>query len=348
MKTMLRLLGGIVLAGLFTAPAEAQFNGPSPGGSSAPTFQTGAFLPSLGQVWVTGSGADRGLGYEGSYATVGGLMPLKQGIIDEWYYIEGQAHYSENGNFFSNIGGGVRWYDPVLDFVVGVSGFYDYDDDQYEVFGHTFHQAGISSMLINSFAEGRINYYIPVGDNNFGPTDNCFQGNNIIIPGLDSALEGVDGELGGYVPGAEAWATRVFMGGYRYESDLVESFGGLKARIEAYPLDTVAVNLQVNHDVQFDTTAVCQVIFTPRGSRRYAAKERLFEPMTGHGRRNDHIVRVHRDPEIAIDPATGMPWFFVHVDNAENAPGAGTGTYEDPYGELEDADGAGSSPGDII
>lgn len=52
--------------------------------------------------------------------------------------------------------------------------------------------------------------------------------------------------------------------------------------------------------------------------------------------RNEHIVRAHQTPIVAINPSTGTPWNVIHVNNA--AAAGGTGTAERPYNTLAAAD----------
>ena len=50
------------------------------------------------------NGADRGLGYVGSYATVGGFIPTLQDDFGGIWNADLRGHYSVNGGFFSNVG----------------------------------------------------------------------------------------------------------------------------------------------------------------------------------------------------------------------------------------------------
>ena len=54
--------------------------------------------------------------------------------------------------------------------------------------------------------------------------------------------------------------------------------------------------------------------------------------------RNEHIVRAHQAPEVALNPQTGLPWNVYHVDNS--ATGAGTGAANSPFTTLGQAEAA--------
>jgi hypothetical protein len=51
--------------------------------------------------------------------------------------------------------------------------------------------------------------------------------------------------------------------------------------------------------------------------------------------RNEHIVRAHQTPVVAINPVNGTPWRFYHVDNT--AAAGGDGTAARPFATLDEA-----------
>ena len=59
-----------------------------------------------GRLWFEANWADRGLGWNGSYLTVGGKTRIGEDRFDGRWLIEGQFHYSmeESGGAFANIG----------------------------------------------------------------------------------------------------------------------------------------------------------------------------------------------------------------------------------------------------
>lgn len=62
--------------------------------------------------------------------------------------------------------------------------------------------------------------------------------------------------------------------------------------------------------------------------------------------RNEHVVRAHQTPVVAMNPETGTPWRVFHVDNSGS--GTGNGTAESPYTSLTSAQGAATNPYDIV
>ena len=63
--------------------------------------------------------------------------------------------------------------------------------------------------------------------------------------------------------------------------------------------------------------------------------------------RNEHIVRAHQTPIVALNEANGyQPWRVIHVDNS--APAGGTGTAESPVNTLAQGSGLATNPYDIV
>jgi len=297
-----------------------------------------------GHIWVGFNAAETGLGYEGSYMTIGGLTALGDDIFEGTIFLDGQAHLDEYGRMFANLGIGRRQYiDPVL---VGVGVFGDFDGSRFtdRDFVHDFAQVGVSLDLIGDGWEARGNGYFPVGDTDFtlGNENTLFFGNNILVQnGIDSALRGVDGELGVPIPWLQQWQSMCYIGGYHYDSDSIMSFGGVSLRLQFNPMPWLTVTAAMTDDNTFGTNGILSVTYTGCGSRLPRGEASLLNPF----QRNDHIVRFNQEGIIAINPETNQPWNAIHVDNSNVAPG--TGTAEDPYTTLADAQNN-SNPNDLI
>ncbi|QGJ69208.1 Hypothetical protein PBC10988_8760 [Planctomycetales bacterium 10988] len=338
---------GIVLWGILSAVASAQYysaptTGYPPIENTPGTYQASLAGPYRSQLFVRANGAENGIGYEGSYGTLGGTLPVTKGPLGAYWLAQGNVHLSENGGFFSNVGFGPRIRMEQWDSVFGISMWYDYDDDKYELFGHDFHQLGVSFEWMNPILDWRLNGYFPVGDADFTTDGKGFRQNRILIQnGIDSAMRGFDTEVGGLLKGLEAWATRGYIGGYYYRSDVVERTVGFQSRLETHPVDGIQVTAQISYDDRFETTGFVGITYSPFGTRRLSPLERIYSPTV----RNDHIVRYHQDPIEAINPITGLPYNVVHVQQGAGA--AGDGSWESPYMTLAEAEAA-SVPFDII
>ena len=306
-----------------------------------------------GRVWIETNFADNGLGFTGSYATIGGKTRLFEDAWDGRWLSEARLHHSieDDGGFFANVGlERVFSIDAAgADFLVGA--WYDFDGDQQGNFGNDFSQVGVNAAIKTRRWDLIGNGYFPVGitDRVSGDPESgsLFFGNNIQLqPGIDSALTGFDVTLR-LKPKQLAFVNGSFeLGAYGYSSDLVNSFGGGRVRLGMQTRRGLSVTVEVNHDDRFETTGVLGLgySFGAGGAigGEYSRLGRDLEQTV----RNDHIVRFNQDVVLAIDPDTGDPYNVVHVNNTADGTIA-NGTKELPFDELLDAQFA-SNPGDII
>lgn len=336
----------VLLAGLLASRALGQDGNDLGGLPVARPFQAGVGFPAPGRVWIGGNAAHNGLGYRGSYFTGGFVADLGEDGLDGFWVLDSRAHISQQGNLMGNFGfvRGLKFEQLNADLRVG--GFYDIDGDKADNFGHTFHQLGITGEFLNDFFELRANGYFPIATTDFqlATSGDCFIGNNLLVQnGVDSALTGFDLRAGFRPAWAQPWAGVIDVGGYYYRSDIVDPFGGFTGGFSVQPINGLTGIFQINHDEQFKTTGLLALQVHVGGSRGRGVSRvaNEAEPV----RRNEHIVRVHQDPIFASNPATGVLYNVIHVDNS--APDGGDGTVERPFNELVEAETA-SAPNDII
>jgi len=305
--------------------------------------------------------ADRGLGYIGSYMTLGGYVPGFEDDLGGLWAADLRGHLSVYGGFFSNVGAVRKQF--IGGSLLGVGIYWDYDGDlnQYAdtaipysdiVFpgGQVYNQVGVSSEWLTDWGNLRSNGYIPVGTT--AQLTGPFVGNAVLCQnGVNAGLAGSDLEVGIYVPGLNDWAGMISVGGYAYGNarydfpdgqDVVPWFGGVYTRLDMTFLENWDFSLQYNNDSYFDSTGFARLSYRMGGSRRRNVPDQMEQPMM----RNEHIVRAHRTPEAAINPVTGAPWRVFHVDNANS--GVGAGTAASPYTHLASAQAAATSPYDIV
>ncbi len=349
----------LALATIFACEpaAQAQSDQPIPGGASY--SQQGGFRPMAanldvgwpGRMWFETNLADRGLGYRGSYLTLGGKTQLFEDFLDGRWLGESQAHFSlESNQFFGNIGLSRVFSvkSAGADFTLG--GWLDYDDDRQGSFAHSFTQAAINGSIKTKRWDIIGNGYFPLATTDYAMGDptgvNCFFENRItLIPGIDSALEGFDVTLRTRPQALSMVNGTLDFGGYGYQSALIDQFGGGRARLGFQLLQGLILNAEVNYDDRFKTTGVLQLAYMFGGSARgneYSMVGRDLEPTI----RNDHIVRFQQDVVFAIDPDTGRPYNVIHVDNNAD-PAFGNGYVATPYDRLVNAQNA-SAEQDII
>jgi len=345
----------------------AQVNQPMPGGAYGPpggnpgggVYDQGGFTPAAGdlqvkmpgRVWFETNLADRGLGYQGSYLTLGAKTHLCEDMFDGRWLLETQGHYAlESGGFFGNLGvqRAISINAAGADFVLG--GWIDYDDDRQGEFAHSFTQLAVNAGIMTQKWDFIGNGYFPMATTDYALGDptgqNCFLNSNIVLlPGIDSALKGFDVTLRTRPTALAMVNGTVDFGGYGYSSELVDFFAGGRGRVGMQVLKGLIVNAEVNYDERFDVTGVLQLAYifgaNARGTE-YSTLGRDLDPTI----RNDHIVRVQQDLVLAIDPDTGRPYNVVHVDNTAD-PAFSTGAVNTPFRSLLDGELA-SVTDDII
>jgi hypothetical protein len=323
-----------------------------------------------GWLYYGVNAADRGLGYNGSYMTLGGYIPYAEDDLGGLWAADLRGHFSEYGGFFSNVGAVRKQF--LGGTLLGVGVYWDYDGDanQYELrnmpcgteqfgqFGHSYNQVGVSAEWLTDYGNLRSNGYIPVGTTAYtaGAPGSPFYQNYVMCQhGLDAALTGADLEVGAYVPGLSDWAGMVSVGGYalgndRYDwysgtqanKDVVPWFGGVYTRLDMTFVKNWDFSLQANNDSYFDWTGFARLTYRMGGSRRRNVPDQMEQPMM----RNEHIVRAHQTPVVAINPSNGTPWRVIHVNNA--AVAGGNGTAESPFTRIEPANAAATNPYDIV
>ena len=321
-----------------------------------------------GWMYYGVNAADRGLGYNGSYMTLGGFIPYGEDGLGGLWNADLRGHLSTYGGFFSNTGIVRKQFLGGTLLGVGVYWDYDGDQNQYPVegtsgaqwgqFGHSYNQVGVSGEWLTDFGNLRSNGYIPVGTTAYtvGAPGSPFTGNDLLCQyGLDAALSGADLEVGAYIPGLSDWAGMMSVGGYalgnsRYNwwsgpetgQDVVPWFGGVYTRLDMTFLENWDFSLQYNNDSFFDSTGFARLTYRMGGSRRRNVPDQMEQPMM----RNEHIVRAHQTPIAAVNPVTGQAWNVIHVD--DTAAPLGNGTAETPYRTLAEAQAAAVNPYDVV
>ena len=325
-----------------------------------------------GYLYYGINAADRGLGYNGSYMTLGGYVPYSEDDLGGLWAADLRGHLSVYGGFFSNVGlvrkqflGGT---------LLGVGVYWDYDGDlnqgwdtpypgcvaagPFGQFGHVYNQVGVSGEWLTDYGNLRSNGYMPVGTTAYtvGAPGSPFHQNFVMCQyGLDAALSGADLEVGAYIPGLSDWAGMISVGGYalgnaRYNwwhgpqtgKDVVPWFGGVYTRLDMTFIENWDFSLQANNDSLFDWTGFARLTYRMGGSRRRNVPDQMEQPMM----RNEHIVRAHQTPIVAVNPTTNTPYRVIHVNNA--AVTSGLGTAESPVTSLAAAQTLATNPGDIV
>jgi hypothetical protein len=263
------------------------------------------------------------------------------------YFADLRVFPTVDGTFGGNVGLGYRLYNPSLDRIFGISGWYDADDtrDPY------LQQLGLSLETYGRWWDFRTNLYLPVGQTYQQTSYSAiadssrFVSNNVVydaMQGYVSAMRGVDFEVGVPIPGkfAEDHNVRVYGGAYYFVDDQGDHISGGSARIQANLYQGVDASVQITNDNFFDTRAFFSLSWTFGPLHRSETADTSQQSRLGeHVTRNYTVLAPTRstvDPDVlAINPSTGTAYTFAHVNSAA-APG-GNGTINSPFQTINAA-----------
>lgn len=310
-----------------------------------------AFVQRFGIAYEAGDG----IGFDDGFTTLEFFTPIRGDLVWEMVFGDARVFMHNDATVGANFGLGYRFYSLEQNRIWGVNAYYDYrqtDDND-------FSQLGIGVESLGPIVDFRANAYIPDVDDVVGPVPGLFVEHLLITNRDEIAMSGGDAEVGLCLFDFDQVQGRVFGGGYYFYGHGNDDAIGWKARGELAAADQrFQVDAGVQQDDVFGTTYSVNVAirYLRRGISAIKPMDHLFYRRTGDAeaaniayrlsapvKRLQNIV-LSQQPEIAIDPATGNPLNFLHVVNG----GAGTGTFEDPYGTLTAALADGDAGTSII
>jgi hypothetical protein len=267
-----------------------------------------------------------------------------------WHIVPGQSAVfgvlqggvDDFGRCYTTGGLGYREYSPDWNRIQGFWGFVDYDDTHD--FGFT--RYGLSYENLGKYFDFRINGYIlnnqaefTVQDANFGQP--FFRNYDILMSHIHSsevAYDGIDAEIGGPLPFLGRHGVNGYIGPYWVHSAHAGDGVGVQGRVNVAVTDNLQVNVQLQEDPIFNSTAFVNVSYTlPDG-----IPTKWFSPTAVVDRLNSMVWRKDRIPvnEVSnisssplLNPANGEPIDVIHV-NPNLPANSGNGTAESPFGSL--------------
>lgn len=264
-----------------------------------------------------------------------------------------------------NIGIGSRFLLQDGKVIFGVNAFYDIMQSKEE---NNYNQFGFGLELLSRWGDFRANYYHPFSTTCHHMTayDRYRFGSTgiLLYKGREEALEGFDAELGFLIPVISNYMeTRLAGGIYWYYPEEMESFAGLKGRLEIRPVNMLNLTYEVKHDdvrgtdqfwggyleIPFSLEALAagknpfidikESLALGRGARSLSGR------MTDKIVRDRNIVTIKYTGHNPVTAPGGDNIIYVNADYA----GAGFGTYEAPYPDIASiAADARWNPGAIV
>ena len=338
----LLLLG--TLAPIATAQTvDDQTNPPTESATNVPP----TFNPRLGIRYTTeGAGFNPFVGFEG-------FVPLLQSPGNNLTFLEGRLLLSTNN---STLGGNVllghRFYSSSSDRITG--GYISYDNR--ETGRSFFNQLGLGLENLGEDWDIRANAYIPIGNTRqqFSETlANIFFQQNFLqferVRQFEAAMTGFDAEVGARLLRlGEDGYLRGYAGVYYYDAEGSKNAWGWRARVVARPNDYLGLSLSVQDDRLFDTRVIFGIALNFPGTAPTPRQSRSALNRMGESVERQASITVDEqfiaDSVAAINPSTGQPFRFLHV-NLGN--GSGGGTFEAPFGTVQDALNV-TQPNDIV
>jgi hypothetical protein len=292
-----------------------------------------------------------GIGYEDGYTTLEAFFASDPSQWRVTPFLDARGHVFDNGKWAANAGAGLRalWKNRAY----GINAYYDYRN----VGRFNSNQVGVGLETLGELFDFRINGYLPVGTKISNPYHTVFKkfsGHHMLLSQkYQSAMKGADAEFGFHFGKSKSFDFYAAAGPYYFIGEKAPVTWGGKARILGAFKDILILEISDSYDRTFHNKFQGQISlsfsFGPkswieaRGRTCEVANtlnDRMLQPV---GRQEIIVVDKVRKNTVAIDPATGLPYFFVFVNNTSHSDG----TYESPYHSFAQAQ-ANSSPNDII
>ena len=282
-------------------------------------------------------------GYQAGYSNIGLFVPYKLDQ-DSILFVHGMGLITYDGRGGATVGTGWRHYIDGLDRIIGLSGWFDFDN------GHSqpYQQLGLSFESLGRYVDIRGNGYIPVSNADHilysqVSMNAILTGNNIGLirnSTIEQSYSGFDAEIGGPTPILGRYGLNAYIGGYYFTGNGVSGgdFTGVSGRILSQINEDVQFGVQVTDDHVFGLNTQFQVFVNlPDGK-----SSRWFRNPTVHDRLVQNVFRQNRviartqnvqTVDLAIDPATHKPYFVANI-NPNLGSGQGNGSITNPYGSV--------------
>ncbi len=304
----------------------------------------GRYRPHFGYRYEAGDT----IGRIGGLSSFDGFLPLFEAEDSNWLtFIDARLLLDdENHNLGSNIGVGARQYIPETGHTIGAYLYHDTRDAGYA----NFSQVSGGFEALGDLWEARLNWYVPTGTrrkqwaSNVTGSGNYYYSGHYLYGGTltryyQAAMTGFDMEAGRKVFTGFNTDVRAFVGWYHFQAQGSQQAWGWKSRLESRISDKVALNLSIQNDRVFNTTVNFAVSVQWPGitglrngpKSGITARDRLGEsPERLRAIVVDNQELQSANHSLIKNPATGNPYYFMHVASGGNSDGS----YEDPYATL--------------
>lgn len=292
-----------------------------------------------------------GIGYEDGYTTLEIFFSSDPNRWTITPFLDARGHVFDNGKWAANVGTGLRtlWGNRAY----GINTYYDY---RYTGRFHS-NQIGTGFETLGELFDFRLNGYLPVGAKTCDPYDSTFRafsGNYMLVSQkIQSAMKGANAEFGFHFGKSSFCDFYAAVGPYYFIGKFTPAIWGGKARISGTFKDLLTLEISDSYDRTFRNKFQGQlsINFALGPKPQVKAQDlpcKIPSPLNDYilqpvGRQEIIVIDKTKKNTVATDPSTGLPYFFVFVDNTSQS----NGTYESPYHSFAQAQNH-SSPNDII
>lgn len=319
-----------------TPPGSSVFGS---GAGSASSFNFNRIDPWMMPRFIVDSRGGSLYGYNAGYSNVGAFVPYK---LDDTAILfmtaQGLITYDSRGG--ATLGAGWRYYMEDIDRIVGLSGFFDFDN------GHAkpYQQFGISFESLGRYVDYRMNGYVPVNSPDHVLYTGLSGTSQLLGTGIgllrnntvEQAFSGFDAEMGGPTPILGRYGLNAYIGAYYYGGMGANggNFTGVSGRLLSQINEDVQFGVQVTNDHMFGLNTQFQVfVNVPNGKpgrwmRNLAVRDRITQNVFRQNRvvaKTESFVTF----DAAIDPNTHKPYFVANID--PNKTTTGNGSVENPF-----------------
>ncbi|MFN0195898.1 MAG: beta strand repeat-containing protein [Planctomycetaceae bacterium] len=282
-----------------------------------------------------------GVGWDQGFTNVGLFAPFHVDPNYSLVFLDARAMITDQGQAGVNMNLGYRGYDPSLERITTIAGFWDYDAGNAQ----DYYQAGVSLESLGRYFDARFNAYLPFGDQSILLSDTVtgdpfFQANNIMFNRtriIETAYKGMDAEVGGPMPILGRYGFRGYLGGYYLDGNGDRSAGGVKVRAEANITEDWQMSVSVADDRAFGTNIWMNVVLSLPDGRptQFFRQPSIQQRMASSIQRTYRVItrtQAKLDSTPAINPVDMLPFIVAHID--PDAAAGGDGTFEDPFNSL--------------
>lgn len=337
---------GVPMDGGFAAPSTYDpYFQPSGGATESPVM--GRMMapnnPLFGPSVTFESNFKDGLGFSTAFHRANVRVPYHVVPGSSVLMADLSTSVTNQGNYAYNIGAIWRNYDESRNRIFGWNGYFDMDDGQ----GNTdWKRIGFGFESLGKYLDFRANGYYVTGDDSFLLSDNLI--GDVFLAGngafqvrnqtRENVYSGFDAETGGPLPMLGRRGINGYVGGYYLDNDTGFSTVGVSARLEALITESVTANFRYTNDDTFGSNAYVSVAYDIPSYRQRA----IFQPKTVRSRLADPVMRstrIHSNIDAVNafqavqNEKTNRAFRLAYVDPNSNVEG--TGTLEDPFGNLQ-------------